>query len=57
MFITLIAVVVALVLGHVAPGPITAMRQYHWYAHWLRALVGISPKLASGAGVSVSRWP
>lgn len=38
MSITLIAVVVALVLGHIAPVQVRAMRQFHWYAHWLRWL-------------------
>lgn len=38
MFITLVAVVVALVLGHVVPEPVVAMRRYHWYGHWLRML-------------------
>jgi AmpE protein len=38
MSITLVAVVIALVLGHVAPALVTAARQYHWYGHWLRWL-------------------
>jgi AmpE protein len=38
MLITLLAVVIALVLGHVAPALVTAARQYHWYGHWLRWL-------------------
>ena len=38
MSITLVAVVIALVLGHVAPALVTAARQYHWYGRWLRWL-------------------
>ncbi|WAC62062.1 hypothetical protein OVA13_11675 [Pseudoxanthomonas sp. SL93] len=35
MSITLVAVVVALVLGHVAPVLVTSARQYAWYGAWL----------------------
>ena len=38
MSITLVAIVIALVLGHVAPALVTAARHYHWYGHWLRWL-------------------
>lgn len=38
MSITLVAVVVALVLGHVAPALVTSARQYTWYGAWLRWL-------------------
>ena len=38
MSITLVAVVVALVLGHVAPALVTSARRYAWYGHWLRWL-------------------
>ena len=38
MSITLVAVVVALVLGHVAPALVTAARRYAWYGSWLRWL-------------------
>jgi len=38
MSITLVAVVIALVLGHVAPALVTAARHYRWYGHWLRWL-------------------
>ena len=38
MSITLVAVVVALVLGHVAPALATSARQFHWYGHWLHWL-------------------
>ena len=37
MSITLIAVVVALVLGHAAPS-LAGLRQYDWYASWVRWL-------------------
>lgn len=36
MSVTLIAVVIALVLGHVAPALVTSARQFHWYGQWLR---------------------
>ena len=36
MSITLVAVVFALVLGHVAPSLVAAFRQYGWYDAWLR---------------------
>ncbi|MBO9715736.1 MAG: hypothetical protein J7507_02765 [Pseudoxanthomonas sp.] len=35
MFTTLVAVIAALVLGHVAPALGTSLRQFHWYDHWL----------------------
>ena len=38
MFITLVAVIAALVLGHVAQAPMTALRQFHWFSHWLQWL-------------------
>lgn len=38
MSVTLIAVVVALVLGHVAQSLAAAVRHYGWYATWLRWL-------------------
>ena len=38
MSITLIAVVIALVLGHVAPALAASVRHYDWYAQWLRWL-------------------
>lgn len=36
MATTLIATVVALVLGHLAPALVTAMRHYGWFENWLR---------------------
>ncbi len=38
MSITLVAVVLALVLGHVAPTLVASFRQYAWYGAWLRWL-------------------
>ena len=43
MSLTLIAVVIALVLGHVAPSLASAVRDYGWYRHWLRWLDGRFP--------------
>ena len=36
MSITLVAVVLALVLGHVAPSLVAAFRRHAWYDAWLR---------------------
>ena len=36
MSITLVAVVIALVLGHVAPAMVTGARHYAWYGSWMR---------------------
>lgn len=38
MSLTLIAVVIALALGHAAPSLAAAARDYGWYRHWLRWL-------------------
>ena len=38
MSITLVAVVIALVLGHIAPALVTSARRYTWYGHWLQWL-------------------
>ena len=38
MSVTLIATVVALVLGHLAPSLAAAVRQYGWYRDWIRWL-------------------
>lgn len=35
MFITLVAVIVALVLGHFAPALLASLRGHHWYLRWL----------------------
>ncbi len=39
MSLTLIAVVVALVLGHAAPALAAGVRDFSWYRHWLHWLV------------------
>ena len=51
MSITLIAVVVALVLGHAAPS-LTGLRQYDWYTAWVRWL---GAQLGDG-GFWQGRW-
>src|SRR3546814_13155244 len=38
MFTTLLAVVVAIVLGHLVPPFAAAVRRYGWFTHWLRWL-------------------
>lgn len=38
MFLTLLAVVVALILGHVAQPLAAAVRHYGWFGHWVRWL-------------------
>jgi AmpE protein len=38
MFTTLVAVIAALVLGHVAPALGASLRQFRWYDHWLQWL-------------------
>ena len=38
MSLTLVAVVIALVLGHVAPALVTSARQFTWFGHWLQWL-------------------
>ncbi|RYZ73263.1 MAG: hypothetical protein EOP91_05695 [Lysobacteraceae bacterium] len=38
MSITLVAVVIALVLGHVAPALVTSARRYAWFGQWLQWL-------------------
>ncbi len=35
MALTLLATVLALALGHLAPGMAEAVRQHHWFQHWL----------------------
>ena len=52
MSITLVAVVLALVLGHVAPTLVAAFRQYAWYGAWLRWL----GERSGGAGVWQARF-
>ncbi len=38
MSITLFAVVIALVLGHVVPATVVSLRSFTWYRHWLQWL-------------------
>jgi len=38
MFTTLVAVIAALVLGHVAPALVASLRRFRWYRHWLEWL-------------------
>jgi AmpE protein len=52
MAITLIAVVVALALGHAAPAFARSVREYGWFGNWLRWLDGKLP----GEGVWRGRW-
>ena len=52
MSITLVAVVLALVLGHVAPTLVAAFRRYAWYGAWLRWL----GERSGGAGVWQARF-
>jgi len=40
MFVTLVAVLIALILGHVAPSLAASVRHYGWYDTWLRWLDG-----------------
>ena len=65
MSITLVAVVLALVLGHVAPTLVASLRRYAWYdawLHWLgesaggawQARHGIALRFDAAAGGTVS---
>src|SRR5690606_31227324 len=60
MALTLIATVLALVLGHLAPGLARAVRDHRWFARWLRWLAA-RPALAawwrSGWGVVLALVP
>ena len=35
MFTTLVAVIAALALGHLAPVAMAALRDWRWFGHWL----------------------
>ena len=48
MSITLVAVVLALVLGHVAPALVASFRQYGWYMAWLHWLGEVAGKAWQG---------
>jgi AmpE protein len=52
MFTTLLAVVVALALGHLAHPLAAAVRQYGWFGHWMRWIDGRFP----GDGVWRGRY-
>jgi AmpE protein len=53
MSATLIAVIVALALGHLAPGLAASIRQYQWFAIWLRWL---DTRAGEGAGLWRSHY-
>ncbi len=38
MFTTLVAVIVALVLGHIVPSLVASLRRFGWFSEWLRRL-------------------
>ena len=48
MSITLVAVVLALVLGHVAPALVASFRQYGWYTAWLHWLGEVTGEAGRG---------
>lgn len=48
MFTTLVAVIAALVLGHLAPALMAAVRDWRWYGRWMQWLQG--PSGPEGAG-------
>ncbi|MCD9088344.1 regulatory signaling modulator protein AmpE [Stenotrophomonas sp. SY1] len=47
MFTTLVAVIAALVLGHLAPSLMTALRDWRWYERWLAWLQAHAGQSAS----------
>lgn len=60
MALTLIATVLALVLGHLAPGLARAVRDHRWFARWLRWLAArpaLSGWWRSGWGVLLALVP
>ena len=52
MFTTLVAVVVALALGHLVPAQVTRLRRFEWFGHWLRRL----DSYAAGRGAWQGRY-
>lgn len=50
MFVTLVAVILALVLGHVAPAPVVSLRRYGWFGRWLQWLDAHSSEGGSWRG-------
>ena len=60
MFITLVAVIVALVLGHFAPALLASLRGHHWYLRWLTwwdAQLGESDFWRGRYGITVAVLP
>ena len=69
MFVTLVAVVLALVLGHVAPALVVSLRRHGWFGQWLawldarsaeggfwRGRYGIALALAPLVLVALAQW-
>ncbi|MCF8811469.1 hypothetical protein KIP31_19590 [Xanthomonas campestris pv. campestris] len=52
MFTTLVAVIVALALGHVLPAQVVRLRRFEWFAQWLRRL----DSYAAGRGAWQGRY-
>ncbi|WP_115571997.1 hypothetical protein [Xanthomonas campestris] len=52
MFTTLVAVIVALALGHVLPAQVVRLRRFDWFAQWLRRL----DSYAAGRGAWQGRY-
>ncbi|MEA9844195.1 hypothetical protein [Xanthomonas campestris] len=52
MFTTLVAVIVALALGHVLPAQVVRLRRFEWFAQWLRRL----DSYAAGRGAWHGRY-
>ena len=48
MFTTLVAVIAALVLGHLAPAPMAALRDWRWFGRWLGWLQAHGGEAAAG---------
>lgn len=48
MFTTLVAVIAALVLGHLAPAPMAALRDWRWFGRWLGWLQAHEGEVAAG---------
>jgi len=48
MFTTLVAVIAALVLGHLAPAPMAALRDWRWFGRWLGWLQAHGGEVATG---------
>ncbi len=48
MFTTLVAVIAALVLGHLAPSLMAALRDWRWYGRWLAWLQAHAGETATG---------